>query len=83
MRKREIHTSRERSPRGEGSSFRKWDDSRKTDIMIILTLKIPMDTLCTGSFNIQKLILPTQGVYVFRVDVRTNYHQFISLCSIS
>jgi hypothetical protein len=43
---------------GEGSSFIKRDDSKKTEIMIILTLKIATDTLCTGSFNIQKLILP-------------------------
>jgi len=42
--------------------------------MLILS---PHLRLGLPSFNIQKLyILPTQGIYVFCVDLRTNSHYF-------
>ena len=43
----------------------------------VLTFQILRLTLCTASFNIQKFyILPTQCIYVFCVDFRTNSYYF-------
>jgi len=42
-----------------------------------LTLQSPVVTLCTARFNIHKFyILPTQCIYVFCVDLRTNSDYF-------
>jgi hypothetical protein len=42
-----------------------------------LTLYSPVVTLCTTRFNIQKFyVLPTQCIYVFCTDLRTNSDYF-------
>jgi hypothetical protein len=43
----------------------------------VVTLYSPVDTLCTSWFNIQQFyVLPTQCIYVFCVDLRTNSDYF-------
>jgi len=43
----------------------------------ILTLYYPMVTICTTAFNIQQFyVLPTQCIWVFYVDLRTNSDYF-------
>jgi hypothetical protein len=42
-----------------------------------LTPRSPVVTLCTARFNIQQCyVLPTQCIYVFCVDLRTNSDYF-------
>ena len=42
-----------------------------------LILSSPVVTICTTKFNIQQLyVLPTQCIYVFCVDLRTNSDYF-------
>ena len=42
-----------------------------------LTVEIPVATVCTTRFNTQKFyVLPTQCIYVFCVDLRTNSDYF-------
>jgi hypothetical protein len=42
-----------------------------------LTLKGPVVTICTARFNIQQYyVLPTQFIYVFCVDLKTNSDYF-------
>jgi hypothetical protein len=41
--------------------------------MFVLALQGPMVTICTTMFNIHKFyVLPTQCIYVFCADLRTN-----------
>jgi len=43
----------------------------------ILNIYNPVVTICTTSFNIQQFyVLPTQCIYVFCVDLRTNSDYF-------
>ena len=43
----------------------------------LLTFYSPVVTICTKSFNIQQFyVLPTQCIYVFCVDLRTNSDYF-------
>ena len=43
----------------------------------VLTYKTPVVTICTAKFNIQQFsVLPTQCIYVFCVDLRTNSDYF-------
>ena len=43
----------------------------------VVSLQIPVVTMCTARFNIQQFyVLPTQCVYVFCVDRRTNSDYF-------
>jgi hypothetical protein len=44
---------------------------------VTLTFESPVVTICTTRFNIKKkYVLPTQCIYVFCVDVRTNNDYF-------
>jgi hypothetical protein len=46
-------------------------------VYFILTLQILVIALCTASFNIQQFyVLPTQCIYVFCTDLRTNSDYF-------
>jgi len=42
-----------------------------------LSLYTPVVTICTTRFNVHKFyVLPTQCIYMFCVDLRTNSHYF-------
>ena len=46
-------------------------------LLWLLTLHSPVVTICTARFNIQQFyVLPTQCIYVFCVDLRTNSDYF-------
>jgi len=46
-------------------------------VLCLLTFKAPVVTVCTDWLNIKKFyVLPTQCIYVFCVDLRTNSDYF-------
>jgi hypothetical protein len=53
------------------------DVAVKGKFQLFLSLQSPVVTICTARFNIKKFyVLPTQCVYVFYVDLRTNSDYF-------
>ena len=58
--------------------FHRFVDSPRWDIFSSeLTIYSPVVTICTTRFNIHKFyVLPTQCIYVFCVDLRTNSDYF-------
>ena len=59
------------------SQHRKVASNKMSDSITHLTLQKPIVTLRAARFNIQEFyVLPTQCIYVFCVDLRTNSDYF-------
>jgi len=54
-----------------------WMEIATVSCKEVSTIKIPVVTICTASLRFKKFyVLPTQCIYVFCVDLRTNSDYF-------